>query len=275
MKSPRLSDALMTSSQAAYKGLSSLSATNLIRVGSPLTTSKVTLICLAHAGAGSSTFRGWAEELRPHFDVVTIQLPGREDRIREPAYETMEAAVAPIVAAIEPFLNRPFVVLGHSLGALIAFEVVHRIRQVYASEPIAFIPSACRAPYFPHPVLPISHLPDADFVTSFQARYDGIPSVILNDPAYLQAFLFPLRADFRILEAHQFTARPLLTCPLLIFGGDRDEIVAQEALEGWKTLSTGTCQMNLLEAGHLYLQTHRKQMTHLLRRQVLSILDQS
>ncbi len=246
---------------------------NLIRFAARHPSARLTLFCLPHAGGASSSFRGWSEALGTEIELATIQMPGREDRFRETAYETMEAAIAPIAKAMAPHLGRPFAVLGHSLGALVGFEVIHRVIREYGKLPLAFFPSACRAPYHPHPLPCISHLPDSEFVEIIQARYGGIPPMILEEPAYLQVLLSPLRADFRILEGYRFLERPLLSCPLLIFGGERDTIISREGLEAWRTLSSGECNLTLLDAGHLYLQSHREQMTTVIRRSCLKLLD--
>src|SRR5690349_236164 len=89
----------------------------------PRPRSSVRLFCFAHAGGGASFFRGWAAGLPESVEVSPVQLPGRETRFREPPFTRLGQLTEALAEALRPHLDRPFAFFGHSLGALVAFEL--------------------------------------------------------------------------------------------------------------------------------------------------------
>ncbi|WP_240470234.1 thioesterase II family protein [Brevibacillus laterosporus] len=127
----------------------------------------IRLFCLPYAGGGASAYRGWANALPRDIGVYPIQLPGRENRIGEQALCDMKALVEAISQAIYPYLDRPFLFFGHSLGARIAFELARAVRRKWKLQPCRLIVSGSRAPNIPEPH-PLHHLPDDEFVSELR-----------------------------------------------------------------------------------------------------------
>jgi medium-chain acyl-[acyl-carrier-protein] hydrolase len=215
------------------------------------------LFCIPHAGGGASVYRNWASDLAPDVIVKRPQLPGREGRFGEPALTTLDSALADLLRSVNPDMPGPYAVFGHSMGALLAFELAHRLRDNTGREPVHFFVSACRAPHFPPMAAPCSDLPQKEFVEVINQRYGGIPDAILADDAMMSALLPAIRADFRILEHYRAADRPPLNCPISAFGGWNDTATPLSTIEAWRHYTTGSFNLTMFDDGQFYLQSKK------------------
>jgi medium-chain acyl-[acyl-carrier-protein] hydrolase len=218
------------------------------------------LFCLPYAGGGASAYHGWGRLLPATIELCAIQLPGRETRRREPPYTDFGEAVAGLIDVACPLLDRPYALFGHSLGALLAFEMIRLLRRKGQPLPQQFFVSGRRSPQLPEPFPPIARLPDSEFVAAIQERYGGIPQAILQEPELMALFLPTLRADFRVLESHRYIAEPPLDCPIVVFGGREDSIATPLALRQWQVHTTADFCDRQFPGGHFYLQTQRAEL---------------
>jgi medium-chain acyl-[acyl-carrier-protein] hydrolase len=235
-------------------------ATNWTNGSQAPSTPGVTLFCFPHAGGGASAYRGWASALAPRVAVRLPQLPGRESRFREPPLTELDDVLADLYRIVAPETEQPFAFLGHSMGAVVAYELARLLRREIGRSPVHLFVSACRAPGRPQLSGPCSTLPRPEFVAEVMRRYGGIPAAILADEDYMAAILPAMRADFGILERYRMTERPKLDCPISAFGGWDDTATPLPALEDWKLHTTGAFDLEMLDGGHFYLQQKRGAM---------------
>lgn len=230
------------------------------------------LFCIPHAGGAASAFRGWRSRLLPEIEAISVQLPGRESRLREPLLTTMEEVVQDLMRAIRPWIaeGRPFAFFGSSLGALIAFETAHAIRCTSGREPAHLFVSAAGAPHCEPPLPPIAHLEDGPFLDEVQRRYAGIPDVLLKDPGYRSILLPALRADFSLMEQYEPRPPAPLSCPITAFAGRFDATVALEAVDAWRSQTTARFERVDLDEGHLYLESAQAILIRRIRHELLS-----
>jgi medium-chain acyl-[acyl-carrier-protein] hydrolase len=214
----------------------------------------VRLFCLPHAGGGTAAYAALARRVAEGIDIRPVRLPGRETRLREPPYRRIEPLVAAAVGALEPLLDRPFALFGHSLGALLAFELAHRLREEGGPEPAHLFVSGRRAPQVPDPEPPISQLPDERLVAELRRRYDGIPQAVVETPELLELFLPILRADCELLDTYAYAVREPLDVPISAFTGADDRRVGPGDLAGWARHTTGAFRARALPGGHFYFQ---------------------
>src|SRR5580765_133219 len=90
---------------------------------------RLRLFALPFAGGGASTFRQWPEGLPADIECCAVQLPGRETRYKEPGFVRMANLVAALAESLAPEFDRPFALFGHSMGALVAFELARELRR--------------------------------------------------------------------------------------------------------------------------------------------------
>jgi medium-chain acyl-[acyl-carrier-protein] hydrolase len=215
------------------------------------------LFCFPYAGAGASVYRSWAAGLPAGIELCILQLPGRENRLREPPLTRIDALVEAIVPALLPHLDLPYALFGHSMGAVIASEVVAALQDRGAAAPAHLFVSARRAPHLPDPDAPISGLRDSEFVAELQRRYNGIPAEVLRDREMMQLLLPTLRADMQALETYRPSGSMRIECPLSVFGGSRDPRTPRAHLEAWREVARGELRLRLFEGDHFYLAPRR------------------
>jgi medium-chain acyl-[acyl-carrier-protein] hydrolase len=215
------------------------------------------LFCFPYAGIGASIFRTWAPEFPPHVELCLMQPPGREGRFTEPAFHDLSAMADSAAQAIAQHVSIPFMMFGHSLGALVSFEVVRRLRRQGLPLPLHIFVSAHRAPQFPHPHPPLRHLPDAEFIEHVSREYDGIPRAVLENPDLVELMLPSLRADFTAFETYRWTDEAPLQLPISVFGGRADRRVSESELQGWRERTTGSFRLEMFDGDHFFLQSRR------------------
>jgi medium-chain acyl-[acyl-carrier-protein] hydrolase len=212
------------------------------------------LFCFPFAGGGASIFRNWWKLLPAHVEVCGVQLPGRESRFRETAFTRVGPLVETLVRELAPFFDRPYAVFGHSMGALIGFELARQSRRAGARLPSRLFLSARRAPQIPMTDEPAHALPDADFVKRLQ-RFNGTPAVILENPELLELIMPTLRADFAVVETYSYVEGAPLGVPITAFGGAQDPMVPREQLDAWREQTTGAFRVCMVPGGHFFLQS--------------------
>lgn len=221
----------------------------------------VRLFCFPYAGGGASVFVRTLAGLPSFIDVCPVQLPGRENRVSEP-YLTSVAEVAEKAAeGLASHLDMPFALFGHSLGAIVAYELAQRLRQAGGPEPKHLLVSAHRAPQIALPHEPTWTLPDDKFKERLQ-ELKGTPDEVLENED-LQRLMFPLvRADFRLDETYVHPAgHEPLDCAITVFGGREDAETPEWELSAWREVTRGSFKLLMLEGDHFFIHSQAPALT--------------
>lgn len=223
----------------------------------PRPTAQLRLFCLPFAGGSAVIFRNWANALPGFVEVCPIQLPGRGARLREQPFTSMQSLIDAIEPSISANLDKPFAFFGHSMGATISFELIHKLRSERGLEPAHFFVSGRHAPQIPEPDPITFNLPRVEFIQEIR-RLEGTPQEILENPELLELLLPVLRADFELIQTYEYVDRPRLKCPITVLGGIADKDVSREHLEAWREQSSGPFRICLFSGNHFFLQTEEK-----------------
>ncbi len=232
------------------------------QVSRPRPTARLRLICLPAAGGGASRYRDWPAHLPDDVEVVSVQLPGRENRFNEPAIESMEPLVGQLLDGLASYLVPPFALFGHSMGGLIAFELVRRLRPK-GLRPVHLFASGCRAPHLPSRSPDWHTLPDREFIAAVEGL-GGIPPELLADSQFLDTMLPMLRSDCTLTEMYVCRPQVPLSCPVTAFGGLADQEVFPEDVRAWSSHTTGSFRAHLLPGDHFFVNSARSDLLRLL-----------
>jgi surfactin synthase thioesterase subunit len=213
------------------------------------------LFCFPYAGGSASMYRNWHDWLAPGIEVVAVELPGRGMHISEPAVDRMDVLVERVLTAMRPLLDRPFALFGHSVGALVAFELSRRLAATGGPEPQHLIVSGMGAPHLPYTNTPIHDLPDREFIDALRAL-NGTPPEVLANEALVDCFLDFLRADFRLGETYHCDRIVRLRHPITAFGGVHDECFRRQDVEAWHHHTESRCEVRWLPGDHFFIREH-------------------
>jgi medium-chain acyl-[acyl-carrier-protein] hydrolase len=210
------------------------------------------ILCFPHAVAGAGIYHGWGRSFPSDVEVGALQLPGREDRLSEQPYSRMEPLVEAMIRATLPWIEeKPCVFFGHSMGALIAFELARRLPSHGASAALLFI-SGRPAPQLSKENRLIHKLPKAGLIAELR-RTGATPESVLSEPELLELILPIMRADYSLIETYRFHKEPLLEIPMTVFGGIDDPEVTVSELDAWRPTTTSYFSRFLFPGGHFYL----------------------
>lgn len=238
----------------------------------PRPAAQLRLFCLPFAGGSAATFRNWANMLPGFVEVCPIQLPGRGARLLEQPFTSMQSLVDAIEPLISANLDKPFAFFGHSMGATISFELIHKLRFERGLEPVHFFVSGRQAPQIPERDPITFNLPRLEFIQELR-RLEGTPPEILDNQELLELLLPVLRADFELIQTYEYVAKPRLKCPITVLGGIADKDVSREQLEAWREQSSGPFRMRLFPGNHFFLQTEEKSVLQTIVEQLSSLLS--
>jgi surfactin synthase thioesterase subunit len=223
------------------------------------------LYCLPHAGGAASAFRVWQRKL-PGVAVQPVQLPGRESRHREQPYERMEPLVSDLADAVladveTAAAGRRYALYGHSLGAIVAFELVREIRRRGGPSPVHLFVSGSDAPHLTYEGGPPVRKMSGEEVAALLRSLGGTPEWLLADPEALQMILPAVQADFTVKETYVYRDEPPLDLPISLLTSSADPRVAPEKAAGWRALTSSLFASHLFDGGH-FAVFEQAQRTH-------------
>ncbi|WP_328935783.1 MULTISPECIES: alpha/beta fold hydrolase [unclassified Streptomyces] len=232
-----------------------------IRRFQPRPTAPVRLVCLPHAGGSATFFAGLPAMLSPEVEVLAVQYPGRQDRRGEPFVESLDQLTRGVVDELLPLTDRPLALFGHSLGAMLAFEVARSLTAV-GHAPSALFVSGRRAPSRQRPEY--DHALDDDGLLREIRTLSGTDNRVFADEEILRMVLPAIRADFRIVENYRYAPGPPLDCPLTVFTGVDDPKVSADEAEAWREHTTDSFDLVTLTGGHFFLTAHQERLAEVI-----------
>ena len=221
--------------------------------------SAIRLYSFPYAGGNSTIFRDWQRYFPSAIEICPVELPGRGQRLKEPLLRDLEKLARLTAEGLKPLLRPPFALFGHSMGALVAFEVARIFAHEDISPEMLFVAGA-RAPHFRENVRHTYDLPEAEFLEELRT-INGTPAKLLNNAEMMDLLLPIIRADFQAVQTYRHMPGPPLTCPIVAFGGLVDSKIQADQLCGWRDYTVGEFSHGMLNGDHFFIYSALQDLT--------------
>ncbi|MEU4848382.1 alpha/beta fold hydrolase [Streptomyces gilvosporeus] len=224
----------------------------------PAPQARMRLVCFPHAGGSASYYFPMSAALSPAVEVAAVQYPGRQDRRREPRIEDIGELADRIDAELRADgdgAGLPMAFFGHSMGAVLAFEVALRVERRGERGPVRVFASGRRAPgRFRSDT--VHQEPDALLIEEIR-RLGGTDSRWLEDDELKAVVLPVIRSDYRAVERYRSRPDAVIDAPVTVLTGDADPHTTLEEAEAWRAHTRGDFALSTFSGGHFFLERHQ------------------
>ena len=224
----------------------------------PATGAPTRLFCLPYAGGNAAVFASWQAMLAPDIEVMPARLPGRLERIKEPARCSLPGLARELADAMIPYLDRPFAVFGVSMGALLAFETL-RLLEAAGYEAVRLIPASYPAPSLPSCRPAMHATSDEEFIETLR-MIGAAPPGFFDAPGLMNLVLPTVRADFAVTETYGYRDSPVLRTPITAIYGTGDHIASREDFSGWSRETSAGFDLHEMSGGHFMVHSQAGQL---------------
>ncbi|MFJ8044034.1 thioesterase II family protein [Kitasatospora sp. NPDC096147] len=212
------------------------------------------MLCFPPAGGSAQPYRAWSKLLPAHIGVVAVELPGHGSRMGEPPVDTLPGLIAGgLLGEVKTLLDRPLVVFGHSMGAIVGTELSRLLLTDVGWRPLLLVAAGCGSPDLPSVPDYETRMTD-EGILAFLRQVGGTPASILDNEEYLAMLRPVVRADFESIAHRDLAASPRLGCPVRAYVGDADPRVDRERAAGWEIEGNGDFELCTFPGGHFFVQ---------------------
>lgn len=244
---------------------SALTSRRGVRLFHPVPSGRLRLVCLPHAGGAASYFRDWSKRLREGVELWAVQYPGRENRLGDPLPADMDSLVDDVTEGIRGLLDRPVVIFGHSMGALVGYEVAQRLTGAGEHDAVRrLVVSGSAAPHLarPYPGQENASLLSDEQLVQAVKRF-GVDGLQLLDDADMRSVLLPaIRNDYRLVQSFIAEPRDVMDVEVTALVGREDSFVDAEEARAWSSVTNSQFSFRAFPGGHFYLTQFRDEVLH-------------
>lgn len=227
------------------------------------------LVFFPHAGGSASFYRPYCMALSDRFNTLAVQYPGRQDRRTEPCVADLHVLAELLFVQLRKLADRPIAFFGHSMGALLAFEVARHFEQRLGTSPVRLFVSGRRAPSRPRDER--WQLTGDEGLIAEIRELSGTDPTLLGDDEMLTMILDPLRADYRAVEHYRFSPEPSLRCPVTALTGASDPRTSYDEASSWRDHTTGDFGIQVFPGGHFFINENLDAISGLVTEQLSAV----
>ncbi|KDN98395.1 thioesterase II family protein [Pseudomonas donghuensis] len=223
--------------------------------------SALTLLCLPYSGASAMVYSRWRRKLPAWLNLRPVELPGRGARLGEALLTDMQVLARQLAHEQRLAASQPYALLGHSLGALLAFELAHELQALGCPPPVALFACGTAAPTRREDYDGGNwREPKSDEVLIDELRtLQGTPEEVLANQELMSLTLPVLRADFMLCGRYVYRQRGPLRCPLHVLGGEADK-ASEAQLLAWREETLGDFSLDIFPGGHFFIHEHEERV---------------
>lgn len=224
------------------------------------------LICFPHAGGAASAYFRLSAELSPVVEVLALQYPGRQDRRHEPLIDDIDHLAEAIYRQLlgsDLAKERPTAFFGHSMGAIVAFEVARRLESRNGTVLRQLFASARRAPSRNR--VEAVHRADDESVVARLVALNGTDAKLLADEELQALILETVRGDYRAIESYRYSPGPRLACPLTVLLGDADPLTTVDEARAWAGHTAEDFDLRMFPGGHFYIEANQSDVVRAIK----------
>lgn len=232
---------------------------------------KVKLFCFPYAGSSCHYYRKWQNFINEAIQVCPVEIPGRGLRFHETAVTHLPSLIKLIARDMIPHLNKPFAFFGHSMGALIAFELLRVIEKDAGLIPEILFVSGCSAPQRYGRESPVHTLPNSEFIEKVK-EMNGTPPELFENRELMQIYVPILKADFAMCENYSYIASSPLSCPIVAFGGSDDIEVSESQLNMWGEQTADRFDKHIVSGDHFFIDKEMPFILGIIQKELLKLV---
>lgn len=215
------------------------------------------IFCIHPVGAGASMFGHFLYNPPANTEVLAYQLPGRENRSEEAPFERVETLVPEMATAMKPFLDKPFIVLGHSFGGIIGFELIHFIKERYGVQPQHLFVTGTCAPHLTQAWKKTETITETAVAANSTEKLLGLLNYI-EDVDFLKSILPVMKRDMPLIMSYPYQDKGLLDFPVTAFAADKDDVVTIKEVASWKAQTNHAFELEMVEGDHWFLSRNKE-----------------
>lgn len=229
---------------------------------------KLRLICFPYAGGNASVYTPWLELLPSEVELCAIQPPGRQERVHEPLLQTVEQMVAALLPELLPYLDRPFAMFGHCVGAMVMYEVIRELGSKHQLQPVHIFPSGAMPP--PQYLLPpVLTSPSTEEFVGILRLLGFADESLLGDEESVRDLLPAVSADFDLAIRYECSSSLRLDMPVTLFCGREDQLGPPDRTAGWKQLTTSRFEQVVFPGEHYFITPERSALLRIINEELL------
>lgn len=231
---------------------------------------KVKLFCLPFAGGSAMSFMSWKKYIDNKINLIPIELSGRGMRFKEPLYSGCEDAVNDIYNRISGELDgTPYAVFGHSMGTLLAYELISKIIEQLGQQPVHVFFSGRFPPFLEENKRNVHMYTDEDLIDEI-IKLGGTNKEVMENTELVNLFLPIIRSDYKLVETYTHDRDILkLNCDITVLNGKYDDYVKVQDARRWQECTNNDFKLYEFDDGHFFINTYTEEVVNIINNTLL------